>query len=100
MFLRLPLEALAYLAVVLALPARLARVRVVLALAAGFVLALAAVFKLLDMGFLQSLNRPFDPLIDWGYADSLVETVRDSIGDGPARCSSSWRRWPPSRSWC
>src|SRR5687768_15105516 len=35
------------------------------------------------MGFLQSLNRRFDPLIDWGYADSLVETVRDSIGDGP-----------------
>lgn len=82
-FLRLPLEALAYLAVVLALPPRLARVRVALALAAGFGLGVVAVFRLLDMGFLQSLNRPFDPLIDWGYADSLVETVRDSIGDGP-----------------
>src|SRR5688572_9718268 len=82
-FLRLPLEALAYLAVVLALPPRLARVRVALAVAAGFGLGVVAVFRLLDMGFLQSLNRRFDPLIDWGYADSLVETVRDSIGDGP-----------------
>ena len=53
-----------------------------LALAAGFVLGLTAVFKVLDMGFLQALNRPFDPLIDWSYAGSLVETVRDSFGDG------------------
>jgi hypothetical protein len=81
-FLRLPLEALVYLAVVLALPPSLERVRVLLALAAGFVLGLTAVFRVLDMGFLQSLNRPFDPLIDWGYADSLVETLRDSVGDG------------------
>jgi hypothetical protein len=82
-FWRLPAEALAYLAVVLALPPRLGRTRLLLALAAGFVLGLTTVFKVLDMGFLQSLNRPFDPLIDWGYADSLVETVRDSVGDGP-----------------
>lgn len=81
-FLRLPLEALVYLALVLALPARLGRVRVVLALVAGFVLGLIAVFKALDVGFLQALNRPFDPLIDWSYAGSLVETARDSIGDG------------------
>jgi sulfatase-like protein len=82
-FARLPLEAAVYLAIVLALPASLGRVRVLLSLAAGFVLGLTAVFKVLDMGFLQALNRPFDPLIDWGYADSLVETVRDSVGDGP-----------------
>ncbi|HEV7875026.1 MAG TPA: sulfatase-like hydrolase/transferase [Nocardioides sp.] len=82
-FARLPLEAPVFLAVALALPPSLGRVRVLLPLAAGFVLGLTAVFKVLDMGFLQSLNRPFDPLIDWGYADSLVETVRDSVGDGP-----------------
>jgi len=81
-FLRLPLEALVYLALVLALPARLGRIRVVLALVAGFVLGLTAVFKALDVGFLEALNRPFDPLIDWSYAGSLVETARGSIGDG------------------
>jgi hypothetical protein len=81
-FLRLPLEALVYLAVVLALPRSLGRVRLVLALAAGCVLGLTAVFKLLDVGFLEALNRPFDPLIDWSYAGSLVETARGSIGDG------------------
>ena len=81
-FLRLPLEALVYLAVVLALPASLGRVRAILALAAGIVLGLTAVFKLLGMGFLEALNRPFDALIDWRYAGSLVELVRDSFGNG------------------
>jgi len=81
-FLRLPLEALVYLAVVLALPPSLGRVRVVLAVVAGSVLGVTAVFKALDVGFLEALNRPFDPLIDWSYADSLVETARDSIGEG------------------
>ena len=81
-FVRLPLEALVYLAVVLALPPDLGRVRRILALVAGVVLGLAAVFKFLDMGFLEALNRPFDPMIDWSYAGSLVELVRDSFGDG------------------
>ena len=81
-FVRLPLEALVYLAVVLALPPSLGRVRASLALAAGVVLGLTAVFKLLDMGFLEALNRPFDAVIDWRYAGSLVELVRDSFGNG------------------
>jgi hypothetical protein len=81
-FVRLPLELLAYLAVIVALPARLGRLRTGLALAAGLVLALTTVFKVLDMGFLEALNRPFDPLIDWRYASSLVETVRGSFGGG------------------
>jgi hypothetical protein len=81
-FARLPVEAVVYLVVVLALPPRLGRVRTVLALAAGVVLGLTAVFKLLDLGFLEALNRPFDPLIDWRYAGDLVETVRDSVGGG------------------
>lgn len=81
-FVRLPLEALVYLAVVLALPPSLGRVRAALALAAGIVLGLTAVFKLLDAGFLEALNRPFDAVIDWRYAGSLVELVRDSFGNG------------------
>jgi hypothetical protein len=77
-FVRLPVEAVAYLAVVLLLPARWHRLRTVLVAVAGAVLAVVAVFTLLDLGFLQALNRPFDPLIDWGYAGSLVETLRGS----------------------
>jgi len=82
-FVRLPLEALVYLGVVLALPTILGGVRVVLALAAGLVLGLIAVFKVLDMGILEWLDRPFDPVIDWRYTGSLIETVRDSFGNGP-----------------
>jgi hypothetical protein len=79
-FLRLPVEAIVYVAVVLALPPRFRRTRTALAVAAGVLLGLVAVFKLLDIGFLEALNRPFDALIDWRYAGSLVETVRGSVG--------------------
>jgi hypothetical protein len=79
-FLRLPVEVLVLVAVVLLLPARPEWLRTAFALVAGAVLGLTAVFKLLDVGFVEALNRPFDPLIDWRYAGSLVETVRDSFG--------------------
>ena len=78
-FLRLPLELIVYLVVVLAVPDRFRRVRTVLAVAGGLVLALSAVFKVLDLGFREALNRPFDALIDWRYAGSLVETAQDSV---------------------
>jgi hypothetical protein len=81
-FVRLPLEALVFLAVVLALPGGLRRVRAVLALVAGLVLGVVAIVKVLDMSFFESLNRPFDVAIDWRYAGSLVELVRDSFGNG------------------
>jgi hypothetical protein len=77
-FVRLPAELLVLLAVVLAVPDRMARARALVVLAAGAVLAVVAVFRLLDVGFLQALNRPFDPMIDWRYAGSLLETVRGS----------------------
>jgi hypothetical protein len=82
-FVRLPLEAIVFLAVVLALPARFARTRTGLAIGAGIVLGLSAIFRILDVGFGQALNRPFDPLIDWTYARSLVELLRDSFGALP-----------------
>lgn len=81
-FVRLPVEAIVYLAIVLAVPPRLGRLRRILAVAAGVVLGLSAVFMALDIGFLEALNRPFDPLIDWRYAGALVETVRGSAGGG------------------
>ncbi len=82
-FVRLPLEALVFFVVVLALPAKLGRVRTALAIVAGIVLGLSSVSKILDIGFGQALNRPFDPLIDWTYAYSVIELVRDSFGHGP-----------------
>ena len=80
-FVRLPLEALVYLAVVLALPPSLGRIRTTLAVVAGIVLGLSVVLRLLDIGFHLALDRPFDALIDWRYTGSLVETLRDSVGD-------------------
>ena len=82
-FVRLPLEALVFFVVVLALPARLGRLRTALAIVAGIVLGLSSISKILDIGFGQALNRPFDPLIDWTYARSVIELLRDSFGDGP-----------------
>jgi hypothetical protein len=79
---RLPLEPLVFLALVLALPARLGRLRDVLAVVAGVLLGTVAVFRLLDLGFEVALDRPFDVLIDWYYAGSLASLVRDSFGDG------------------
>jgi hypothetical protein len=76
-FVRLPLEALLVLAVVLVLPMAAQRpVAVVIGLALGLV----AVFKVLDIGFYLALYRPFDPVVDWRYAGSLVGLVQDSLG--------------------
>lgn len=77
-FLRLPVELLVLLAAVLALPDRMARPRRALVVVAGVLLAVVTVFKLLDVGSYQALNRPFDPMIDWRYGADLVETVRGS----------------------
>ncbi|MGZ5403182.1 MAG: sulfatase-like hydrolase/transferase [Nocardioides sp.] len=78
-FVRLPLELIVYLALVLAVPDRFPRLRTGLAVVCGLLLALSAVFKVLDLGFREALNRPFDVLIDWTYADSLIETAQDSV---------------------
>jgi hypothetical protein len=82
-FVRLPVEAVVFLAIVLALPPSLSTLRRVMAVGAGVLLGVCAVFRVLDIGFLEALNRPFDPLIDWRYAGSLVETVRSSADGAP-----------------
>ncbi len=76
-FARLPLEALGFAALTLALPRRAA---VPLAAGCGAVLSLVGALKLLDLGFNEALGRPFDPLIDWRYARDVVHLVRDSFG--------------------
>ena len=77
-FVRLPLEALVYVALVLVVPAR---ARTAVALVAGALLGALTVLRVLDMAFFASLNRPFHVAVDWRYGRSLVELLRDSFGE-------------------
>jgi hypothetical protein len=74
---RLPVEAVLIGALALVLGDRW---RVVVAVAVGTLLGLVVVLKLLDVAFRQSLDRPFDPLVDWRYAGSQVGMFRDTFG--------------------
>lgn len=76
-FARLPLELLVVVAVAVALPATPRRVLVVVA---GAALAVLAVVKVLDLGFITAYDRPFDPVSDSSYVGIGVETLRDAIG--------------------
>ena len=78
-FLRIPIEGLTVVAVGLALPARARRV---MALVVGVVLALLAIVKLLDMGFFEEIDRPFNPVTDWGSFGPAFGVLRDSVGQG------------------
>lgn len=79
---RLPLELLVLLAGALLLPLSRPRLRTTYAVAAGLLVAVTAILRLLDLGFREALNRPFDVLIDWQYAGRLAETLRGSVGAG------------------
>jgi hypothetical protein len=76
-FLRVPVEALVGVVLLVVLPAR-ARRRT--AAAAGAVLGLLAILKLVDLGFSAVLGRAFDLVLDWGLLGSAVGVVADSIG--------------------
>jgi phosphatidylglycerophosphate synthase len=78
-FARIPIEALVLVAVGLLLPARTRRV---VAGVAGVAFGLLAVVKVLDMGFYQQLDRPFNPVLDWSNLTPAIGVVRDSIGSG------------------
>ncbi len=75
--LRLPVEALIGAAAVLLLPPRAGRV---LALAAGVLLGLLTVLRVLDMGFRTVLARPFDPVFDWPAIGAGMTFLEGSIG--------------------
>jgi hypothetical protein len=77
-FARIPLEGLALVGIGLLLPPRPRRVA---AAAAGIVLSLLAVVKILDLGFNEHLGRPFNPVLDWGSFGPAIGVVRDSLGD-------------------
>jgi phosphatidylglycerophosphate synthase len=80
-FLRLPVELLVVVAAAALLPARPRRV---LAVAAGAVLSLLVIVKVLDLGFFTAFDRPFRPVDDSSYLGIGIETLRDAIGASAA----------------
>ena len=80
-FVQVPVEALLLVVLVLALPERVGRV---VAVVAGVVLGLTTITKILDIGFMQALNRPFDSVVDWRYIGSAIGLVNDSHGRAAA----------------
>ncbi len=76
-FARLPIEGFAVIAVAIFLPSRTRRL---LACIAGPVLGLLVIVKILDMGFFEAFDRPFNPIADGSYTGIGIETLRDSIG--------------------
>jgi phosphatidylglycerophosphate synthase len=82
-FLRVPLEGLVLVALALVLPLRPRRV---LAGLLGLLLGLVVIFKVLDIGFLMTFERPFDPLGgDTGYASIGIETLGFTVGHTAAK---------------
>jgi phosphatidylglycerophosphate synthase len=79
--LRIPLEGLALVALASLLPVIARRI---LAGIVGPLIALVVVFKVLDIGFLDTFNRRFDLLSDKSYVWSGIETLRASIGSTEA----------------
>src|SRR3954471_9874082 len=76
-FLRIPVEVLAGVAVVLALPRRAARVAVGVV---GAVAGLLAAGRIADAGFTAVLARPFDPVFDVAFLGNAVEFVQTQVG--------------------
>jgi phosphatidylglycerophosphate synthase len=76
-FLRLPLEGLVLVAIASVLPVIPRRI---LAGIVGPLLTLVVVFKVLDIGFIDTFNRRFDLISDKSYAGTGIETLRASIG--------------------
>ncbi len=76
-FARIPVEAVALVALLLVLPARAGRT---VAGIAGAVLGLVTIVKLLDMGFFATLARQFDLVLDWAQLDDALGVFTDSVG--------------------
>ncbi|MET7709924.1 sulfatase-like hydrolase/transferase [Micromonospora sp. NPDC005413] len=76
-FVRIPLEALLFVALLVALPSRGSRL---VATVAGVALGLLGMLKLLDLGFSASLGRAFDPVLDWALLDDAFAFLSESYG--------------------
>jgi phosphatidylglycerophosphate synthase len=76
-FVRVPIEGVVVIALALIVPAGTRRL---VACVVGPVLGLLVIVKILDMGFFEAFDRPFDPVADGSYTGIGIETLRDSIG--------------------
>jgi phosphatidylglycerophosphate synthase len=76
-FAQIPIEGLVLIGLGLFLPRR---PRQALAALAGVLLGLLVVVKILDVGFYEELDRPFNPVIDWSSLGPALGVVQDSIG--------------------
>jgi hypothetical protein len=77
-FVRIPVEGLVGLALLLLLPARARRI---VAVVGGALLALLTILRFIDMGFLATLVRPFDPIQDWSLIGDGYNFVTASFGN-------------------
>ncbi|GAA5190273.1 hypothetical protein GCM10023322_45050 [Rugosimonospora acidiphila] len=78
---RIPVEGLLGVLLILALPPRPRRV---VAAVLGAVLGLLTILKIIDMGFYEVLDRPFDPVLDWvliGDGANFVERAAGPAGE-------------------
>jgi hypothetical protein len=80
-FLRIPIEGLVLVAVLLVLPVTARRI---VALVVGTILGLLTIVKIIDMGFFEAINRPFNPTADWSYFGSAEGLLSVSIGRSKA----------------
>ncbi len=76
-FLRIPIEGLVLIATLVILPAK---ARTIVAALAGAILGLLTAVKIVDMGFFEAINRPFNPAADWSYFQSAEGLLSVSIG--------------------
>ncbi len=75
--LRIPVEGLAVVAVAVVLPAR---ARTLLAVLVGLALTGLSVLRALDLGFVRTVDRPFNAVSDWQLLDPALGVVSDSSG--------------------
>ncbi|NKQ54644.1 sulfatase [Amycolatopsis sp. K13G38] len=71
-FLRLPVEAIAGVALVLVLRGR---ARAIVAVTAGALLGVLTLLKLVDMGFFVAFDRPFNLVFDWSFLGPALSLV-------------------------
>src|SRR6185312_3044357 len=75
-FVRVPIEGLVLLAAVLLLPARVRWLHWL----AGGLLGLLVIVRMFDLVLFAALDRPFNPVTDWGNIGPGIGVVADSIG--------------------
>ena len=75
-FLRIPVEALAGVALVLVLRGR---ARTIAAVAAGWLLGVLTLVKLVDMGFFAAFGRPFNLVFDWSFLGPALSLVDGGV---------------------